>query len=417
MKYFFIIFLFFSFLEGSESFSQPKESLEKREYVKKRKGLSPYSRYLDKFESKKANKYGYKYKFGGQISYDFTCVNEADISYIEKDFRRVSLYHKGDFFNEEFFYELEYSFLGENHYKDILAGYQNSFKSINLDYRLKFGNIKIPFSFETYASSKNITFMERAFTDAFSENRKVGVEFLLSQNIKSAKLNLFSSIFMNSIDEKREHEVEKSGYSLRSTFVNKFRKRYILSFGGGYMSQNIKGDNVKIKQGTESNLMRKKYLSVNIKDVQTLSKVNLEFIYIFDKYYIGGEYTRLKVDAYNKLEYLHDYNYEAYYIEGSYFLRGQGKRFNMQESLFSKVKPKIDGALEIAFRYSFIDLNDISNEKIEAGGEASDYTFGVNWYINQELKILFNYIVSEPRGTEEYDGRLQVFQVRTLFAF
>ena len=394
-----------------------KKKKNNSKYVKKRDEIANYGRFLDKLESKKANGYGYKYKFGAQISYDVVYVDEADTSYIENDYRRIRVYHKGSFDHEKLFYELEYSFTGANQYKDILVGYKDTLRSFALDYRVKIGNIKIPFSLETYSSSKNITFMERALTDAFADNRKLGAELLLSQNIDNSRVNLFSSVFTNSIDEKIDDEVSKPGYSFRGTYSYKFRKRHLFSIGGAYMNRDMKGEDVKINQSAESDFIHQKYLSVTVKEVQTSTKSNIEAIYMYDKYSLAAEYTQMKLNAYNKLEYLNDYSFDAYYVEGSYFIKGRGKRYDMYQSRYKKIKPKIGGAVELAFRYSYINLNDTSNEKKELGGTQTDYNFGINWYVNRELRLFFNYIISEPKGTEEYDGRLQIAQARALFAF
>ncbi len=42
----------------------------------------------------------------------------------------------------------------------------------------------------------------------------------------------------------------------------------------------------------------------------------------------------------------------------------------------------------MALRYSNINLNDADIH----GGEEHDITLGVNWYIHQQLRLMFNYI-------------------------
>ena len=392
-----------------------KSKKSKKRYRKKTEQKYSYTKYLDMLESKDSiGSYDYRYKFGAQLSYDLAHINEADTSYNVTDWRRIRVSHSGSFFNEKLFYELEYSFTGPNHYKDIYIGYKDKIKPLGLKYRVKFGNIKIPFSLEGYSSSKNITFMERALTDGYADNRKLGAELLLSKKIDKDTINLFTSVFSNSIDENLANELEKPGQAVRLTYAHKFQKQHLISIGGAFMNRDMKGEDVKFNQASESKFIQEKYVSVRIKDVNTLQKFNIESLYIYNNYSLQGEYTGV-----NLLALEDNYTFNAYYLQGSYFPIGIGRRYKTKSSTLGKIKPTKGGALELAFRYSYINLNDDGEKGIhpEYGGEQTDYTFGVNWYVNNEFKFMLNYIIAEPKDTDNYDGRLQILQLRTLFAF
>ena len=51
------------------------------------------------------------------------------------------------------------------------------------------------------------------------------------------------------------------------------------------------------------------------------------------------------------------------------------------------------GALEIGVRVSHLDLVD----QDIVGGTATNVTFGVNWYLRQNLRFMFNYVFSDAR--------------------
>ena len=108
-----------------------------------------------------------------------------------------------------------------------------------------------------------------------------------------------------------------------------------------------------------------------------------------------------------------DYHFTSYFLEGSYFFIGEGKRFNAKESKLAKVKVTKDTALELALRYSHIDLND----KDEHGGKQTDYNFALNWYLTPEFRVMLNYIRALPQGTDDYDGVINIYQMRMLVAF
>ena len=265
-----------------------------------------------------------------------------------------------------------------------------------------------PFSLERYSSSKYTTFMERALTDAYGEGRKVGGELLLSTKLDKSRINLFTSVFSNSIDDRINDEPPESGYSSRLTYGYKFKKKHLLSIGTAYMYQDINGESVKFKQSSESDSILDKYVSVKVKNVKNVKKNNLEFLYINNKFSLQSEYVTATLKNLDE-----SYNFDAYYVQGSYFLIGLGRAYRFKDSTLAKIKPSREGALEFAFRYSSIDLND----KDEVGGMQSDYTFGINWYVNKELKFMLNYIIAEPTSTDNYDGTTQILQARALFAF
>ncbi|MBU0719753.1 hypothetical protein KJ877_00265 [bacterium] len=386
-----------------------KKKKKKVKYIKKRDGDYFYDKYLQKLKSQKGSRdLDYKYKFGAQFSYDAAYIYEADHSYWDRDWRRIRVYHKGSFFDEDLFYEAEYSFTGDNKYKDIFIGYKDLIEPLDLSYRIKYGNIKIPFSLESYSSSKYITFMERALTDSFATGRKMGGEIVFSKEFEESRLNIFASAFSNSIDEQMNEEANRPGYSMRWTYAYKFAKNHLFSVGSALMYQDMKNTEIKFNQASESEFIREKYVSVKIQDVDIVRKKNIEVLYINNKYSLQSEYVKTYVDALKD-----SYAFQAYYLQGSYFIIGSSRKYKLSSSTLAQIKPNKDGALELALRYSHIDLND----KDERGGAQTDYNYGINWYINDELKLMFNYVVAEPKGTDEYDGRLQIVEARALFAF
>ena len=50
------------------------------------------------------------------------------------------------------------------------------------------------------------------------------------------------------------------------------------------------------------------------------------------------------------------------------------------------------GAWELAARYSFLDLNDGTGQYRIAGGDMQGLTVGLNWYVNNNLNVMFDYV-------------------------
>lgn len=396
-----------------------KSDEDKVKYVKKKEQFYDYEKFLRYLKhDQPISPYDYRYEIGGQLSYDFAYIDQAPdtfykkpTSYYDDGFRRARLYYGGSFFDKKLFFEMEYSFIkDEDHFKDFYLGYKNKLPLISdISYRIKAGNIKVPFSLERYTTSKNLSFMERPLgDDAFAIGRKLGVELFADAKIKKHRVGVFLSAFSNSIDERKNGEVNKPGISLRTTYNYEFAKRHLFHIGIAQLFQNYNNEDLRYKQNLESSIIDEKYVSTKIKNTNDVHNTNLDLFYQNNKYSAQGGFLQTDVSADKG-----DYNFYSYFVQGGYFIRGKGKRFDTQESKFSKIKPNKDGAIEVAIRYSYINLND----KDEQGGKQTNYSLGLNWYLNREITIMGNYIYALPKGTDDYNGRLSIYQARILFAF
>jgi phosphate-selective porin OprO/OprP len=117
--------------------------------------------------------------------------------------------------------------------------------------------------------------------------------------------------------------------------------------------------------------------------------------------------------------------FSAWYVEGSWFVTGGRRKYKQSAGAISR--PKIEenlsfgddgtfGALQLAARFSGIDLTDGDIE----GGEATSFTLGLNWYLNPNTRIMFNYVITdvdEPEGDEDGDGDVSTFQMRFQIDF
>jgi phosphate-selective porin OprO/OprP len=77
------------------------------------------------------------------------------------------------------------------------------------------------------------------------------------------------------------------------------------------------------------------------------------------------------------------------------------------------------GAWEIAMRYSYVNLNDGTGASRINGGELSGFSFGLNWYLNKNMNVMFDLISDRrfdvPAATAP--GVINGFGVRTTIQF
>ena len=109
----------------------------------------------------------------------------------------------------------------------------------------------------------------------------------------------------------------------------------------------------------------------------------------------------------------------GYYAQISLFLTGENKPYDSSDGVFGRLIPNRDfsikengkGAWEIAARISHLDMNDAEIN----GGELDTVTAGLNWYLNPNTRIMFNYIRADTEGL--YDDKTDIAQMRIQVDF
>jgi len=119
------------------------------------------------------------------------------------------------------------------------------------------------------------------------------------------------------------------------------------------------------------------------------------------------------------------------YVAVSYFLTGEHRLYNKSMGKLNPwyTRPNTNfwfvrdengrlssclGAWELTFRYSYLNLND----EFIRGGVLSGFTYGLNWHLNPNMRIMFNY-VNDQRWHRDgaFSGVVQGFGIRTHFQF
>ncbi len=115
------------------------------------------------------------------------------------------------------------------------------------------------------------------------------------------------------------------------------------------------------------------------------------------------------------------------YAEIHYFLTGESRDYDRKAGVFTRIVPDRNfrwkggcfepGAWQAAFRYSTANLN---SQGI-SGGNLNDYTFGLNWFLNPNMKVQWNYALTQrsfDKGvTHVNDGLIHQFGMRLAHDF
>ena len=120
------------------------------------------------------------------------------------------------------------------------------------------------------------------------------------------------------------------------------------------------------------------------------------------------------------------------YAEAAYALTGETRPYNSASASYGGIVPANPfsltgggwGAWEIAGRYSTIDLNDqLAMANGVTGGRQTIYTLALNWYVNRNVRFLFDYLHGNiarqvsPTNFGDAGAKFDAFAMRTQVAF
>jgi len=363
----------------------------------------------------------FKFKFGGRIMLDNAFMSQdenLDLIFGElettsaTEIRRARLFFSGEAYNNVTF-KLDMGFEGGKvAFKDVYLG----LKKIPVIGNIRIGHVKEPFRFEMLTSSKYLAFMERSLISDYSPTRNNGI--LLFNEYADKRIGVQMGLFRNADGDTGNDEKANDGYvftgRLTGLPINNIDKKQILHVGFAF-SHRVKDNNeYSIASKPEAHLSSVEYIDTGIiENVDNVNLTNLELVYTNGSFIAQTEYLSANVNTMTT-----NYNFASYYAQVSYFLTGEHKKHKSSYGGFDRLTPKSNfgdkenkglGAWEIALRYS----NGNYNSKDILGGEQSDITLGLNWYLNPITKIVFNNVFADVKN----GGKATIFQVRFQIDF
>ena len=107
---------------------------------------------------------------------------------------------------------------------------------------------------------------------------------------------------------------------------------------------------------------------------------------------VQAEYNKAKVKLHRDVNSPANFGnpeFWGWHAQAGYVLTGESRTYDFASGTFGSVVPSTEcGAWEIAARYSAVNLNDDH----VYGGRENNVTLGLNWFVNENVQIKFNYI-------------------------
>lgn len=154
-----------------------------------------------------------------------------------------------------------------------------------------------------------------------------------------------------------------------------------------------------------------------------IRQFNIEFARQWNALLIDGEYNDVYVHRVGDPEGA--LNFTGWNIQGRYMLTGERRNYDVEFGNFCSLCPNNEfGAVELAVRYDVVNLNN----KNLVGGREYNATVGVNWFINDNVRLTANYIradihpgtaaaIAENVTPNVYTRHLDIIALRAAFRF
>jgi phosphate-selective porin OprO/OprP len=353
-------------------------------------------------------------KFGGRLQYDFGWIDGGGLEPVlgdledGADVRRARLYMSGTMYHDMAF-KLQFDVAdGDADLKDAYLRFQN----IPLIGNITAGHFKEPFSLDELTSSRYITFMERGLPNAMVPGRNVGI--MASNHIFDQRMTWAAGVFYEVDDYGESNQDGGYNFTTRVTGVPIYENdgRDVLHLGASY-SLRTPRDGLRYRSRPEAHFVSQRFTDTGTFDADRVNLFGFEAAWVHGPLSVQGEYVGSSVTGSTDTD---SQFFNSFYVQTSYFLTGEHRPYSRKSGTFGRVRPNRNfrqdggwGAVELAARYSYLDLR--GSDLPDSARQLQDLTFGVNWYLNPNMRVSANYIHSMLDG-DDVTGDTDLFMLR-----
>ncbi|QPJ65404.1 MAG: porin [Candidatus Nitrohelix vancouverensis] len=353
-------------------------SAEQYEQLKKKREQEASQKNSKGFEFGKKGD-DFRLKVGGRIQTDAAFYDENTRFGDGAEVRRVRLELEGRLYRHwRFALGMDYSGNAVS-LNDSWLGYYG-IRNTNF----KIGHFKEPFSLEELSSSKYHPFMERSLANAFVPGRNLG----LQASFNGANWTVAVGGFGEGVGDNRV-KGEGHGTTARAT-LSPFGNSMHLGVSGTYRVPQDATSSATIDSRPESHVTSIRTVNTGtISNIDHFTTIGFEWAQFLGALSLQGEYMIHNIERTQNA----NAQLDGGYVLASWFLTGENRNYSPSKGKFGMIVPNKNfgdggpGAWEVAFRYSFIDLND----RPITGGQQENYGASVNWYVNPKIRFQLNY--------------------------
>ncbi|MDA0790948.1 MAG: porin [Proteobacteria bacterium] len=252
---------------------------------------------------------------------------------------------------------------------------------------LTLGNQKVPTGLEQLETSRWITFIERALPDQLISDRRLGATARRWSQRWQTAVGVFGE---EPGDGAEDGDKEGWGAVARITTNQPVGTNGLLHLGvsGSRFTPDGGRDRVRFRQRPEIQLTERLLHTGWIRQAEATRLLGIEGAVRFGSISVQAEYLRSRVD---RTPGLSNVDFSGWYGYVSWMFNGGRRSYFADSGEFGYPHlPTGKGGLELAARYSTLDLNDPGAGVF--GGAGTNVTIGINWYPNRQVKFSANLI-------------------------
>ncbi len=258
------------------------------------------------------------------------------------------------------------------------------------------GNFKEPFNLNQLQSDNTTTFTERSLIDTFAPGRSFGGSVGASGDRWTAAGGVYGA------NANFGPDTNGIAGTARVTYAPILNDNQVLHFGlaGSYRSLDQNGLTQSFSSKPEDYLFTRALVTTGtLKNIDDVKRFGAEALYQFGSWRVQAEYNYVSVGGINGQR---DREFQGGYIEGAWVINGKGRPYRLatpygadfavlqgvQVEDSQRVSKGGWGVWEVAGRFSALDLN----SKNTLGGTEEDFTAGLNWYPDRNLRFMADYV-------------------------
>lgn len=289
------------------------------------------------------------------------------------------------------------------------------------------GNVREPFSLQQLMSINQITFIERASADALTPGRNTGV--VVATN--GERWTLVGGAFFGNIN--RGVELNGTAGTARATVAPYLDGTDVVHLGAAGSYRRFDGNDraVVFNPQTEIDAFGASLITTRqLRDARDVSRIGLEGAWQLGRLRLQGEYVRAEVGLAPGTAAMgagRTARFDSGYVQASLALNGPARTYRLEANygtafgIFGDVALPDElrlsrggpGAFELSARYDTLDLS----EAPTGGGTEANWTIGLTWRPELNVKVLANYTNLDIRRPVSAGGdtRIDLTEVRLQY--